>query len=249
MYLPIEILRILHLVISSVLPERLVELHLQIRFDSGSVDSYLGFSGEPFGDGIFEARIIGICIKTLNGSFSVRFFSNDTNIISEIILDGSCHNFRGRGTSSIYKDDDLPSCEIDQILSLTLHFGNSVFVLDMYDTLSFRYEVIEHRSNFIETSPGVISEVDDDFPIAWILCYRSECLNKGILHSRSKGGDFYVLVSEIKFLIFYVIDGDFCSDNREVELLHSTLDVNPYNRSTRTFDFVDSILECRELGH
>ena len=70
--LPIEHLSIFHLVITTtLLPELIVELDFQVWFDTDSIDSHLSLSGEPFSDGIFEARTVGVGIEALNRTLSI----------------------------------------------------------------------------------------------------------------------------------------------------------------------------------
>lgn len=104
-----------------IFPKFFVEFYFYVWFNSYSVYACLGFSSEPFSDGVFEARTVGIGIETLNRSFPVGFFSDYTNILSEIILNSTCHNFRSRCTSSVHKNDNFSSCKIDKILSFARH--------------------------------------------------------------------------------------------------------------------------------
>ena len=99
-----------------------------------------------------------------------------------------------------------------------IDFRYRIFIFYMYSALSFWYKVIQHSGNFIKTTSWIISKINYDLSIAWIFCDSAKCLYECIFCTDSKRSNFNVLLSEFKFLIFYIINDDFCPNNCKVEL-------------------------------
>lgn len=114
----------------------------------------------------------------------------------------------------------------------------------MDDTLVLWDEIIKHRSDFIETSAWIIPEIDDNLPIPNIFGDNSESLYKCVLDPDSEGGDFDMMISVIEALIFYIINSNLRSGNREIELLSPSADMEFNTGSLNSLDFIDCFLEC-----
>ena len=119
----------------------------------------------------------------------------------------------------------------------------------MHDALSFRYEVIEHLSHFIETSSWIVPEVDDKLSTRRIFRYGSECLDECILHSGSECRYLDILIARIELLVFDVIDSDLRSSDSKIELFGSTLDMQLNGGTGDSFDLIYSILQCCRFGN
>lgn len=214
------------------------------RFEVGeyaySVDPGFGLSGEPFRDGVLEARAVGVGGEVLYGTLSVGLFSNE-NRLRQVILDRSGHDFRRGSRASVHEDRDLPARE----RCVRAHAHDLVFgiaVTDFDHALAFRYEVREDGGDVFEVSARVVAQVDDELVgIGTVLFdpFRREC--ELFQRAVSERADFDIRRTGGKLLEFDVFDFDFRADDGEGEVLRSALDVDGDGRTGFSLDLGDGV--------